>query len=55
MSKIERIYKRLCAFSVLKDLTQNQLIKSFFDFAKSKEQDESLKVSFTIWRRLLVA
>ena len=43
MSKIERIYKRLCAFSVLKDLTQNQLIKSFFDFAKSKEQDESLK------------
>ena len=43
MSKIETIYKRLCAFSVLKDLTENDLVKSFFTFAKCKEQDEALK------------
>ncbi len=43
MSKIEKIYRRLCTFSVLRELLKKDLIKCFFEFAKCKEQDECLK------------
>ena len=42
MSKIERAYKRLCTFSVLKELLEKDLIKHFLEFAKSEKQDERL-------------
>lgn len=43
MSKIETAYKRLCSFSVLRDLLDTKLIKSFFEFAACERQDEALR------------
>lgn len=42
MSKIERIYRRLCSFSVLRELISKDLIKYFFEFARAEEQNERL-------------
>ena len=43
MSKIEAVYKRLCAFSVLRELLGSNLIKCFFEFARSEKQDDRLQ------------
>ncbi len=43
MSKIERIYKRLCAFSVLRELLKRDLIKCFLEFAECENQDQAIK------------
>ena len=42
MSKIERIYRRLCSFSVLRELLGKDLIKYFLEFARAEEQNERL-------------
>jgi len=43
MSKIENIYRRLCSFSVLRELLEKNLIVCFFKFARCAKQDECLK------------